>query len=63
MVVCPYCNAELSDENEEIDVEACPDRPFSLVLTRREVWGIIDNYHTKDDVIKKLKKMIGRTDL
>ena len=55
---CKYCGAEL----ENIDMqENCPDKPFTITLTRAEIWGLIDDYHlTRDSAKMKLAKVIGR---
>jgi len=55
---CKYCHTELGDRSNQ---ENCPDKSFTVTLTRKEIWGLVDNYHlTKDEVRKKLLKIIGR---
>ena len=59
-VKCKYCGCDLPDE-EGVNQEECPDKPFKVTLTRKEIWGLIDDYHlTKDEVRDKLGKLIGR---
>ena len=41
---CKYCNEDLPDE-EGVNQESCPDKPFTVVLTRKEIWGLLDDYH------------------
>lgn len=58
MVICPYCKFDIPEDGT--DVEKCPEKPFTVILTRAEIWGLVDDYLTKKKVIKKLKKVIGR---
>jgi len=55
---CKYCGCDLPDE-EGVSQEGCPDKPFTVILTRKEIWGLLDDYHsTKDEVRAKLREVI-----
>ena len=56
---CPYCGDEIPEG--ESDPEKCPEKPFTVVLTRKEIWGLIDGYFlTEKEVKQKLARLIGR---
>lgn len=55
---CKYCKCEVPDEGTS--QESCPLKPFTVILTRAEIWGITDGFptYTKEAVIKRLREII-----